>query len=90
MLEIGFDDPATDSVVLLNTTYSLNSYYQMVGRAIRPYPGKSFATIYDVGYNVKRFGPIENLIYQRDYRGTWQMHSGLDQITEVELKIKNR
>lgn len=90
VLEIGFDDPATDNVVLLNTTYSLNSYYQMVGRAIRPYPGKSFATIYDVGYNVKRFGPIENLIYQRDYRGTWQMHSGLDQITEVELKIKNR
>lgn len=90
VLEIGFDDPATDSVVLLNTTYSLNSYYQMVGRAIRAYPGKSIATIYDVGYNVKRFGPIENLIYRQDYKGTWQMYSGTKQITEVELKINKK
>ena len=37
VLEIGFDDPATDNVVLLNTTYSLISSYQMVGRAILPY-----------------------------------------------------
>ena len=86
VLEIGFDDPATDNVVLLNTTYSLNSYYQMVGRAIRTAPGKTHATIYDIGYNVKRFGRIEDLFYSQDCLGQWQMYSNNKLLTNTELR----
>lgn len=89
VLEIGFDDPDTDAVVLLDTTYSLNSYYQMVGRAIRVAPGKTTATVYDVGYNVKRFGRVEDLFYAQDVTGRWQMYSGQRQLTDVELMHNN-
>lgn len=86
VLEIGFDDPATSNVILRNTTFSLNSYYQMVGRAIRTAPGKTHATIYDIGYNVKRFGRIEDLFYSQDCFGQWQMYSNNKLLTNTELR----
>ena len=86
VLEIGFDDPATSNVILRNTTFSLNSYYQMVGRAIRTAPGKTHATIYDIGYNVKRFGRIEDLFYSQDCLGQWQMYSNNKLLTNTELR----
>ena len=38
VLTTGFDYPALDTIILARPTMSLALYYQMVGRAIRPYP----------------------------------------------------
>lgn len=43
----GFDVPAIDAVILLRPTKSLSLYLQMVGRCLRPSPGKEHALILD-------------------------------------------
>jgi superfamily II DNA or RNA helicase len=43
----GFDVPAIEACFLLRPTQSLALYCQMVGRALRPYPGKEFALLMD-------------------------------------------
>ena len=55
MLTTGFDDPATDCIVLARATKSQNLYRQMVGRGLRLYDGKTHATIIDCA------GVIDNL-----------------------------
>ncbi len=52
----GFDVPAIDAVFLLRPTESLGLYLQQVGRALRPYPGKSHALIFDHVANYTRHG----------------------------------
>lgn len=56
----GFDYPELDTVVLARPTRSLSMYYQMVGRAIRPYPDKQ-GWIVDMCGTYKQFGKVENL-----------------------------
>lgn len=43
----GFDLPAIEACFLLRPTQSLGLYLQMVGRALRPFPGKDRAMILD-------------------------------------------
>ncbi len=43
----GLDIPAIEAVFLLRPTQSLGLYLQMVGRALRPFPGKDAALILD-------------------------------------------
>lgn len=43
----GFDLPAIEACFLLRPTQSLGLYLQMVGRALRPYPGKPYALLMD-------------------------------------------
>jgi DNA repair protein RadD len=52
----GFDLPAIESSILLRPTQSLGLYLQQVGRALRPSPGKEFATILDHAGNCDRHG----------------------------------
>lgn len=52
----GFDVPDTEVVQLVRPTKSLSLYLQMVGRALRPAPGKTRAIILDHGQCVKRHG----------------------------------
>ena len=59
ILTTGFDYPALDTIVLARPTMSLALYYQMVGRIIRPYPGKQ-GWVVDLCGNVERFGEVEN------------------------------
>ena len=49
MLGEGFDDPATECVVL-KPTRSRIAYAQMVGRGTRRHPGKSFCTVIDFNH----------------------------------------
>lgn len=55
MLTTGFDDPATDCIVLARATKSQNLYRQMVGRGLRLCKGKTHAKIIDCA------GVIDNL-----------------------------
>jgi superfamily II DNA or RNA helicase len=64
VLTEGFDGPICDCIVLARPTCSTGLYYQMVGRSLRPYPGKQAALIIDHGGNVQRHGFVEE---KREY-----------------------
>lgn len=52
----GFDVPAIEAAILLRPTQSLSLYLQQVGRALRPFPGKTEAIILDHAGNSLRHG----------------------------------
>lgn len=57
----GFDAPHVDVIGLFRKTLSTGLFYQMVGRGLRKYPGKSFCRLLDYGDNIEWHGPITNL-----------------------------
>ena len=82
VLTTGFDFPALSTVVLARPTMSLALYYQMCGRAIRPYKDKT-SWIVDLCGNFKRFGRIDHLEMRADRPGLWAVYSGQKQLTNV-------
>lgn len=66
----GFDYPALDTIVLARPTMSLALYYQMVGRAIRPYPGK-VGWVIDLCGTVAKFGAVEDLTIDQEGANKW-------------------
>ena len=86
VLTTGFDYPALDTVVLARPTKSLGLYYQMVGRAIRPFEGKD-GWIVDLSGNYRRFGNVADLFIGRPPGTTkWAVYSRGTQLTNVVLK----
>lgn len=86
VLTTGFDYPALDTVVLARPTKSLGLYYQMVGRAIRPFEGKD-GWIVDLSGNYSRFGNVADLFISRPPGTTkWEVYSRGTQLTNVVLK----
>lgn len=57
----GFNAPRCDLVALMFSTASTTKYIQVVGRALRNYPGKKNALLLDYGGNVERHGPIDQI-----------------------------
>ncbi len=82
ILTTGFDFPALSTIVLARPTMSLALYYQMVGRAIRPYKNK-IGWIVDLCGNVKRFGRVDQLYLHDTGNGKWAVFSGQKQLTNV-------
>lgn len=66
----GFDYPELDTVVMARPTMSLAMWYQIVGRAIRPFEGKN-GWIVDLGENIKRFGKVGDLTLREDKPGQY-------------------
>ena len=65
----GFDLPSLEVAILLRPTQSLSLYLQQVGRALRPYEGKSHAIILDHAGNCERHGlPDEEREWSLDDR----------------------
>lgn len=86
VLTTGFDYPALDTVVLARPTKSLGLYYQMVGRAIRPFDGKD-GWIVDLSGNYSRFGNVADLFISRPPGTTkWAVYSRGTQLTNVVLR----
>lgn len=85
VLTTGFDFPELATVVLARPTMSLALYYQMVGRAIRPYEGKT-SWIVDLCGNYKRFGRVEDLQIRETKPGIHAIFSGQRQLTNVYFK----
>lgn len=57
----GVDIPVISGAILLRRTKSLSVYLQQVGRALRPYPGKTHAVILDHAGNFHEHGhPLDN------------------------------
>lgn len=65
VLSTGFDYTGIDCIVLGISTASIALYYQIIGRATRIDPGKQDALIIDLGGNVKRFGRVEDLHFEK-------------------------
>jgi superfamily II DNA or RNA helicase len=64
VLTEGFDAPAAEVCILARPTQSLSLHLQMIGRVLRPFPGKRAALIHDHAGNTMRHGfPDED----RDY-----------------------
>lgn len=57
ILTEGFDCPAAEVCVLARPVGSLSLYLQMVGRVLRPFPGKGSALLIDLPGAVYLFGP---------------------------------
>lgn len=85
VLTTGFDFPQLATIVLARPTMSLALYYQMVGRAIRPFPGK-VGWIVDLCDNFKRFGRVDDLRLVETKPGIWAVFNGYKQLTNVFFK----
>lgn len=85
VLTTGFDYPELDTVVIARPTMSLALWYQMIGRAIRPYPGK-VAWVVDLCGSFSRFGPVESLELRKDDDGRYAVWSGKRQLTDVPFQ----
>ena len=83
-LTTGFDYPELDTVVMARATMSLALWYQIVGRAIRPSPGK-VGWICDLCGNIQRFGHVEDLRIERESPNSsrWCIKSKGRQLTNV-------
>lgn len=62
LLSEGFDVPDTACMILARPTKSLTRFLQMVGRVLRPAPGKTHALLLDHSGSVERIGhPFDDL-----------------------------
>ena len=59
LISEGFDLPTVNAAILLRPTMSLSMHLQQLGRALRPYPGKTRAVILDHVGNCLRHGLAE-------------------------------
>lgn len=59
LISEGFDLPAVNAAILLRPTHSLSMHLQQLGRALRPFHGKTHATILDHVGNCLRHGLAE-------------------------------
>ena len=66
----GFDYPELDTIILARPTMSLALYYQMVGRAIRPYPGKD-GWVIDLCGSYAKFGDVADLTIDQEGANKW-------------------
>jgi DNA repair protein RadD len=79
-----FDYPELDTVVMARPTMSLAMYYQIVGRCIRPYKGKT-AWFVDLCGNINRFGEVSDLHLKDTGNGKWAVFSKGRQLTNVRF-----
>lgn len=83
VLTVGFDYPELECILIARSTMSLRLYYQIVGRAMRPHPGKESAWIVDIGGNIKFFGKVESLEIRTNEKGLYAVWQGSRQLTNV-------
>ena len=59
ILTEGYDLPRIDTVILNRATRSRIAWRQMIGRGLRPYPGKNVCKVIDMGNNTALHGFVE-------------------------------
>lgn len=65
VLSTGFDYTGIDCIVLGISTASIALYYQIIGRGTRIDPNKRDCLVVDLGGNVKRFGKVEDIVFEQ-------------------------
>lgn len=73
ILTEGWDCPAVECVVLLRPSSYKSTMIQMVGRGLRPYPGKTECKILDFGMSSVIHGSLEQDIELTKSKGTKQL-----------------
>jgi DNA repair protein RadD len=64
VLTEGWDDPATEVIILARQFGHYSGFLQAAGRGMRPFPGKAHAVILDLCENLQRYGlPDEDRKY---------------------------
>lgn len=71
VLSTGFDYTGIDCIVLGISTASIALYYQIIGRGTRIDKDKKDCLIYDLGGNVRRFGYVEDIVFEKGKQ--WRM-----------------
>lgn len=61
VLTTGYDNPAIDLIAFMRPTRSPVLYIQMIGRAMRIFPGKYDAIVLDFGGVIETLGPIDQI-----------------------------
>jgi DNA repair protein RadD len=64
ILTKGADFPCIDCIAMYRPTDSMRLYFQMLGRSIRLYEGKTHALLLDFTGNLKKFGTLGNPIWK--------------------------
>ncbi len=85
ILSVGFDYPQLENIIFGYPTNSLAVMYQLVGRGVRVYPGKTHCTIDDFGGNVRRFGKVEDLVVENIEGWGWAITSNDVILTNVYM-----
>ena len=85
ILQIGFDFPELDTIVVARPTMSLSLFSQMVGRGMRLAGGKDHCTVVDMCGNLERFGKPELIELLDDDKEGWILRSGGKTISGVRL-----
>jgi DNA repair protein RadD len=85
VLTVGFDYPELEVVVIARPTRSLNLYYQMLGRSVRPHPSKDKAMIVDMCGNYEIFGRVEDMQLVEFNDNIWFVMSKGRKLTNVYL-----
>lgn len=83
VLTTGFDYPELECILIARSTMSLALYYQMVGRVMRPHPGKKSGWVVDLGGNIPFFGKIETMRIATDGKGLPIITNNGRQLTNV-------
>ena len=65
VLSTGFDFTGIDCIVLGISTASIALYYQIIGRGTRIDPDKHDCLVVDLGGNVRRFGKVEDITFEK-------------------------
>lgn len=69
VLTTGFDEPEVDLIGLLRPTSSPVLHVQIIGRGLRPFPGKEDCLVLDFAGNLLRNGPIDNPVVKVKGKG---------------------
>lgn len=83
-LTTGFDFPELETVVMGRPTNSLAVFYQIFGRVVRPYKGKT-GSFYDFCGNLDRFGDIRSLSIENYNDYGWGVFNGNTLITGLPM-----
>ena len=86
VLTVGFDFPELDTVILARPTMSLTLYMQMVGRGIRIHPNKTDCALVDMCGNLEKFGKIEEIKYEKNFKDKWVVKSGNKILSGVKIE----
>lgn len=94
VLTVGFDYPELDCLITARPTASISWWYQFVGRGTRISPGKKECIVVDFVGSLERFGKVEDLFFEEDSEGTWELYGEGDRkitgvpIHEIGLHLK--
>lgn len=91
ILQIGFNHPQLDSIIIAKPTQSVNLFYQIVGRGVRTHKDKEDCLIADFSGNYDRFGSVEGFTFEKIPFYGWAMLNGKEELlTDYPIQSTNR